>query len=176
MNLLRTLAILATFQVAASHLTSFEFPGLGFSWYDPNCGFSCYNAIASAPLSCPEEDHSGGHSHGTAAAAPACQVQNTAFLTSVAYCLSTRCDPREVPVWSRERFWATKMIGSGTLQPIWTYSESLAMIEHIPEETYNSSSMVIVNVTMLISDTDYEKQFKFNKNFDRLEMLQARYA
>ncbi|KAJ4359399.1 hypothetical protein N0V95_002230 [Ascochyta clinopodiicola] len=41
---------------------------------------------------------------------------------------------------------------------------------------YNASSTEVMTMPMVISDADYEKQFKFNRLFDHLEMLQARYA
>ncbi|USP76285.1 ferric reductase-like transmembrane component [Curvularia clavata] len=179
MNLLRLFLLSAT-PVARSHLTSNYFPGYGFAWYDPNCGFSCYNAVSSTRLSCPTADTLAGHSMGmgmdmaTGAPTPGCRAQSLPFLETIAYCMSTRCDT-DVPVWKREEFWATKLI-SGVV-PKWTYSETLAQLGNsTPTMVYNASSTEVMTMPMTISDSDYNKQFNFNRLFDHIEMLQARYA
>jgi hypothetical protein len=172
--------ILSAIPVAHSHLTSNKFPGYGFAWYDPNCGFSCYNAASSTRLSCPATDSAGSHSMdmdmdmASGPSTPSCQAQNLPFLESMAYCMSTRCSA-DVPVWKREEFWATKLI-SGFV-PKWTYSEALVELGNsTPTMVYNASSTEVMTMPMVISNADYQKQFRFNRLFDHLEMLQARYA
>ncbi|KAJ4382039.1 hypothetical protein N0V86_002366 [Didymella sp. IMI 355093] len=172
--------LLAALPVAHSHLTSNNFPGYGFAWYDPNCGFSCYNAVSSTQLSCPVTDSAGAHSMdmnmdmAPGAPSPGCQAQSLPFLGTVAYCMSMRCSA-DVPVWKREEFWATKLI-SGVV-PKWTYSEMLVQLGNsTPTMVYNASSKEVMSMPMVVSNADYERQFRFNRLFDHLEMLQARYA
>jgi hypothetical protein len=105
---------------------------------------------------------------------PDCQAQSLPFLGTIAYCMSTRCSA-DVPVWKREEYWATKLVKN--LVPKWTYSETLVELGNsTPTMVYNSSSSEVMTVPMVISDADYEKQFKFNRLFDHIEMLTARYA
>jgi hypothetical protein len=105
---------------------------------------------------------------------PACQGQNLPFLETIAYCMSIRCGI-DVPVWKREEFWATKLLND--VVPKWTYSESLAELGNsTPKMMYNSSSKENMTMAMMISTADYEVQFKFNRLFDHVEMLQARYV
>lgn len=105
---------------------------------------------------------------------PKCQAQNLPFLETIAYCMSTRCSA-DVPIWKREEFWATKLISD--VVPKWTYSEALVQLGNsTPTMVYNASAKEIMTMPMVIKDADYEMQFKFNRLFDHLEMLQARYA
>jgi hypothetical protein len=182
MEFLWLFTLLSAIPFTQSHLVSNNFPGYGFAWYDPNCGFSCYNAVSSTLLSCPSTGSTGGDSMDMSmdmdmtseVPTPACQAQNLPFLETIAYCMSTRCGA-DVPVWKREEFWATKLISDAT--PKWTYSESLAELGNsTPTMVYDSSAGEVMAMPMVITDADFEMQFKFNRLFDHLEMLQARYA
>ncbi|KAH6611938.1 ferric reductase like transmembrane component-domain-containing protein [Boeremia exigua] len=183
MELLWLFILLQAFPVAHSHLVSNKFPGYGFAWYDPNCGFSCYNAVSSTPLECDASDSStDGHGGmdmdmdmgmGAEAPTPDCKAQNLPFLETIAYCMSTRCTA-DVPVWKREEFWATKLITG--IVPKWTYSETLEQLGNSTVTmVYNGSSGEVMTMPMVLSDFDYNRQFKFNKLFDHIEMLQVRY-
>jgi len=174
------LFIVFAIPAARAHLTSNYFPGYGFSWYDPDCGFSCYNAVSSASLSCPATDSLAGNSMGmdmtmaTGAPTPSCQAQNLPFLETIAYCMSTRCSA-DVPIWKREEFWATKLITD--VVPKWTYSETLVELGNsTPTMMYNASSTEAMTMPMVISNASYDKQSNFNRLFDHIEMLQARYV
>lgn len=167
--------------VACAHLISNKFPGYGFEWYDPDCGFSCYNAVSTAHLSCPEADSVDvgmdmimDMDMLPGVPTPGCQAQSLPFLGTIAYCMSIRCSA-DIPVWKREGFWATKLIGD--VVPKWTYSETLVKLGcATPTAVHNASSKEVVTIPMVISDADYQKQFNFNQLFDHSEMLQARYA
>jgi hypothetical protein len=168
--LLLTLSSLT--HVSPAHLMSPYFPGYGFSWYDPVCGFACNKAIASAPLSCTS---SGGHSHASGPTSPECYASDTAFLTTLAHCMNSTCDPIKVPTWQMEKFWATKVTGDAAVVPKWDYSKTLKEVSERPTVEYNSSSKGILNQTMLVSKATYEMQSKFLTLFDHLEALQSRY-
>jgi hypothetical protein len=179
MKLLWLFTLLSALPIARSHLASGYFPGYGFSWYEPNCGYSCYSAVSSTLLSCDSTDSTdSGHSMDMdmtpGAPTPACQAQNLPFLETIAYCMSTRCGA-DVPVWKREEYWATKLLSD--VVPKYTYSESLAELGNsTPIMMYNASSSEVMTMPMVITDADYKKQFNFNRLFDHIEMLQARYA
>ena len=174
------LFVISAIPVARAHLTSNHFPGYGFFWYSPNCGYSCYNAVSHARLSCPATDSHDGHSMGmdmnmaAGMPTPSCQAQNLPFLETIAYCMSTRCGT-DVPIWKREEFWSTKLITD--IVPKWTYSETLVELGNsTPTMVYNASSTEVMTMPMVISDASYNIQFNFNRLFDHIEMLQARYV
>jgi hypothetical protein len=161
-----------------AHQEDPHFPGYGFHWYDPVCGYACYNALSSASLSC--------SSKGSTSVA--CQAGDTAFLKTLAYCMNSACDVDNVPTWEREKFWAITFMpmkedeashgmtmGDMSDLPIWGYTDALSEVSVTPVVVFNSRSKNILNQTMLVSKADYEKQSKFMVMFDYLEALQARY-
>ena len=172
-SLVLTLSSLTRFSLA--HLQSSDFPGYGFSWYDPVCGYACNNAIASAPLSCtPMESMDGGSMSGPTP--PECFAGDTAFLTTLAYCINSTCDPIKVPTWQREKFWATKVTSDPAVIPKWDYSRALDEIRERPTVEFDFSSKSTWNQTVLVSDMIYKIQSNFMVMFDHLEALQARYV
>lgn len=173
LSLLLTLSSLT--HISLAHVMSPYFPGYGFRWYDPVCGFACNNAIASAPLSCTSTESSGGHSHMLGPTSPECYASDTAFLTTLAYCMSATCDPIKVPTWQREKFWVTEVTGDPAVEPKWDYSTTLKEVRERPTVEFNSSSRSTLNQTVLVSKVTYEMQSKFMVMFDHLEALQARY-
>ncbi|KAF3935739.1 hypothetical protein ABW19_dt0209415 [Dactylella cylindrospora] len=158
----------------AAHLQSYYFPGYGFAWYNPVCGFACYNSISGATLSCTSTDHSGGHSHGSGPTTPECRAGDTAFLTTLAYCMNITCNAENLPTWKREEFWSTKVTGDEAVLPKWDYTTALAMIVGEPTTLFNSS--LTLSETVIVPEATLEMQTKFMRMFDYIEMLQARYA
>jgi hypothetical protein len=171
--------LLLLIRFSNAHLQDSHFPGYGFHWYDPVCGYACYNTLSRAPLSC---------STG-AMTSVSCQANDSAFLTTLAYCMSSTCDADNVPVWKREQFWAATLMAmddgmsmgdmamddmSGL--PKWDYTEALLRVTERPTVEFNASSKSILNQTVLVSKADYEMQSKFMVMFDYLESLQPRYA
>ena len=159
------LAILT--QNAFAHLRSQHFPGYGFGWYDPPCAFACEDALSAAPLSCTDVE--------TGSSSPECRATNVPFLTSLAYCMQQNCDADSTPAWQRELFWHDKMTGDVSVVPMMDYATALMLVNGTPTVEFNSSSEDVLNTTVLVPDTAYLMQYKFNVMFDHIEMLQARY-
>ncbi|KAF2433849.1 ferric reductase transmembrane component 4 [Tothia fuscella] len=173
------LSFTALWGTTLGHVVSMKFPGYGFQWYDPICGWGCYNVVSGAMLPCSTSDMSG-HSHSMSMSkmttSKECYASDDAWLTTIAYCMKDHCDEEKTAVWRREKFWYSIMVNdTGIVKPKWDYTTSLFNVNGTPTATYNSSAGETLNKTMLISDADYEKQANFEPIFDRLEMLQARY-
>lgn len=162
-------------QSQAQHLESYKLPGYGFSWYDLVCGFACNNIISGATLACTSMDHSGGHSHMSMPTSPDCYAGDTAYLTTLAYCMNASCDPHDAPTWRREKFWSTHVTGDESVLPKWDYTTALTKITEPPTAVYNASSPEVLDQTVLVSPASYEMQSNFMVLFDRIEGLQARY-
>lgn len=169
LQLLLVVFVSSLIRSALAHLHASSFPGYGFSWYDPVCGYACNDAIASAPLSCTSTESASEPT------SPECRAGDTAFLTTLAYCMNATCDPAKVPAWQREKFWATQMTGDPAVVPKWDYATTLQEVRGSPAAEFNSSSEDTLNQTVSISTTTYEVQSRFMIMFDHLEMLQARY-
>ena len=171
-SILSIFTILATPSLA--HIQDSRFPGYGFSWYAPACGFSCYSALSGAPLICTSMDHSGGHdhSHGSGPTTPECRANDSTFLKTLAYCMDTFC-PSTVSVWQREKFWSLRITGDESVLPKWPYTTSLAKITETPTLEFNSSN--VLNETAILPQEEFDIRNNFNIMFDHIEGLQVRY-
>ena len=175
MKLLLLFGLLSFAPGAFTHLTSSHFPGYGFKWYSLVCGNACHDAIASATLSCTSMDHSGDHAGMSMTTSPDCYASDSAFLTTLALCMNTTCDPLTAPTWRREKFWNTEATGDPTIPPKWDYSRAVEEVQGRPTAEFNSTSTDTLNQTMVVTEETYEIQREFMITFDHLEMLQARY-
>jgi hypothetical protein len=165
----------ASFSVTVFAMSASEsaFPGYGFSWYGPVCGYACNAALANAMLSCTEMDHSMDHmGMSMGMTTPECRASDTSFLTTLAYCMNTTCD---IPIWKREKFWANQATGDETVPPKWTYEQALAEIKGKPTVVFNQSSEDVLDGTQIVNQETYGIQARFMVMFDYIEMLQARY-
>ncbi|KAI9722283.1 MAG: hypothetical protein M1812_001755 [Candelaria pacifica] len=107
---------------------------------------------------------------------PECRASDTPFLTTLAYCMNSTCDPVEVPAWKKEKFWAIQVTGDPAVLPKWDYARALEEIMDMPMVEFNASSDSVLNQTMVVGKATYEMQSKFMVMFDYLEALQARYS
>ena len=151
------------------------FPGYGFEWFEPVCAQACRYPIANALLSCTATEPSADHETHAPPSSPECFAGDTAFLTTMAYCMNSTCDPIEVPTWRKEKFWATFVTGNPTVLPKWDYSRTLEEVIAPPTVEFNFMSTEILNQTVLVSSELYGIESKFMVLFNYLEALQPRY-
>ncbi|KAH7312520.1 ferric reductase like transmembrane component-domain-containing protein [Stachybotrys elegans] len=111
----------------------------GIDSYDnhPFCATACYAALSSAPLECSEVhgdshgDH--GHGHGHVMTSADCRRGNVPFLTSLAWCISSKCgEVDDLTTGEIEEFWDRTASGDPNVSPAWTYSVALANISYPP--------------------------------------------
>ena len=149
--------------------------GYGIRMYDPVCAHACRGSISSSPLSCSEEHKKmEGHHHGGGATSPECYATDDAFLRTLAWCLSTRCE--DVPDWRLERYWKANVAGRKAVQPDpkESYRESVAKVTEPPTETLVSKDPL--NQTSLVSDEVYEMNLNARKSFENAEVTHERYG
>lgn len=152
--------------------------GYGQSWYDPPCAYSCRAVIGSAPLNCEgvdlDHENMDMHMHGSSPMAP-CIAQNLEFLSTLAYCMDTRCPVDDgVSVSKLEAYWADQATGDPAIPARWTYGTVLANVTQLPNRTFEAGDTL--NYTALISDADYAYQYDFNRFFDWEETVQSTYT
>lgn len=103
--------------------------GMGIDMYNPACAHAGSRAIASNPLSCSSHDASGGHMHGSSGMTSAqCRASDVAFLTTLAWCVSTRCARYRVPTSKLEEFWEEQCTGDPTVSPHGTTGRRFSML------------------------------------------------
>ena len=143
--------------------------------YNPPCAHACRGLIASNPLTCSNPmDHMGGHMHGTdAMTPPECRASDTPFLTTLAYCMETKCAPDHVKASRLETYWEDMTTGSKAMPAKWTYATALQQIQRPPTETLEEEATL--NFTALLSDESFRAQYDTMITFEREERVHATY-
>ncbi|RWQ95331.1 hypothetical protein C8Q69DRAFT_492174 [Paecilomyces variotii] len=129
--------------------------------YDPFCAMSCLCSLYSLRLSCSSTGDTVGMM--TMKTSSACWAENTPYLTSLAWCMHTKCSEYNVKNSKLEYFWETESTGQSDagetgVPPKWSYTEALAnitsppTIQLTPEDTW-------LNDTSLVSPLVYEEQW-----------------
>lgn len=174
MEVPRLLILCLLTSASSAHLKSASFPGYGFAWYNPVCGYACHDAISAAPLSCTPMESMHGHSGMSMSTPPECYAIDEPFLTTLAYCMNATCGS-ELAIWQREKYWAEKVTGDPNVLPKWDYSETLERVTKVPTETFDPMSEGVLKSTLLVDKVTYETQSRFMVMFDHIEALQPQY-
>lgn len=171
-------ALLATLLLAGTTAADGRgFIGYGKKMYYPLCAASCRGALEGAPLVCTPHDSvdTGTHVHG---ATPAeCYASDTAFMQTLAFCMSTNCDRAELGADELETYWTLHLVGGGRInldpRPSKGYYETLETIKEAPTIEYVAGEML--NVTSLVSESTYESQAIALSVFENAETGHSRY-
>lgn len=117
---------------------------------DPACAYACTRSLANFGLECSVEDHSGhgGHGHGPPIhTSPECRAHDDAYLTSLAWCLNTKCAEYDVPTSRLQSIWEHEATGDPSVPAKWSYSEALLNVGDPPTrqlvmgDTLNTTSL-----------------------------------
>jgi hypothetical protein len=154
--------------VHLSTTTTAAFTGLGVRYNDPSCVYACRASISSAPLACSGHGHGDAHSHGAPPTSPECRGEDTAFLTTLAYCISTHC--QDVPLWRVEQYWALQATGSPAALAKWDYSTALSQVTTAPNKTYVSATTL--DYTALVNAQTVSVQQKFILVLEKMTTIQ----
>lgn len=148
--------------------------GVGIEMYNPVCAHACRSPLASLHLSCTDESHSPSGGHHSSATGPDCFAKDTPFLTTLAWCMQSRCAPDNVEAWRLEKYWDLKATGDETIPPRWTYAETLNEISRPPTTQLNSSEPL--EFTSLTSDDDYLAARIAMASFEEQETYHSRFG
>ncbi|KAH8173486.1 ferric reductase like transmembrane component domain-containing protein [Sarocladium implicatum] len=86
-----------------------------------------------------------------------CRANNTAFLTSVAWCLADKCsDERDSVI---QGYWEQQVTGSKDVPAKWSYFEALAEVDPKPPGYQLSTEDMHLNETSLVDPDAYLKQW-----------------
>jgi len=151
--------------------------GYGKNMYYPLCAASCRGALEGAALVCTPHGvaDGGGHSHG--ATPPECYASDPAFMQTLAFCMSKRCDRAELGADVLETYWTLHLVGGGRIRlnprPSKGYYETLETITEEPAVEYVAGEML--NVTSLVAESDYQSQVIALSVFENAETGHSRY-
>ena len=149
--------------------------GIDTDMYNPPCAYACNSAIASNMLSCSSEDEMGGDMDmGSAMTSPQCRAGDTAFLTTLAWCLHTKCAQYRVRTSKLEKFWEDQCTGDPTVAPKWDFSTALQHVAEPPTQELTMDDTL--NFTAITPEATWELQYHTMTAFEAEETVHARYG
>lgn len=150
-------SLFTCYAVLITRAASSGIEGYGLTSYDPLCAESCLRSLSSLSLSCSEHGDGHGHMMTTVVTTPACRANDTAFLTSTAWCLSVKCADQYTS--KLEAYWERWVTGSKDVVPKWTYSESLAQVDPRPPRHQVADTDMELNETVVVNPSTYLAQW-----------------
>ncbi|KAL9127263.1 MAG: hypothetical protein Q9217_003822 [Psora testacea] len=117
----------------------------------------------------------GGHMHGESGmTSPQCRAGDTAFLTTLAWCMSTNCAQYHVPTSRLEKFWEEQCTGDPTVAPKWDYRTALQHVTQPPTRELTMDDTL--DFTALAPEATWELQYRTLTFFEAEERVHARYG
>lgn len=150
--------------------------GFGQTPYMPLCAESCLRSLSSLMLDCTVmDDRAGGHSH-MAPTTPDCFAENTPFLTTLAWCMRTKCAEHNVANSEIQHFWELKATSSSSVPAKWSYAEALTHADPSPPTYKISDTDVYLNESSLVNDNTYLAQWNVLGNVQYTAIKESAYG
>ncbi|KAI5456993.1 ferric reductase-like protein transmembrane component 4 [Mariannaea sp. PMI_226] len=163
--------------------TGHGFVGYGIDAYSPTCAFACRDAISGATLNCSTKESGTmdgmdgmddmGMS-GEVMTDPECYATDDAFLQTLAWCISTRCN--DTSVWKLERYWKANAVGSDDVQPDpkEPYQFALQKVHGTPVAIYAETG--VLNETSVVAYDLWYQNYHTDVIFWGQERKQEKYG
>ncbi|KAJ6441443.1 putative PTR2-Di-and tripeptide permease [Purpureocillium lavendulum] len=104
--------------------------GYGLDTFDPLCAYSCQRAVPTK-VDCPEFANMSAKEKKAAKPSAKCLAAHEAYLTSIAWCINSRCDNDTLPS-AIQKFWETSIVRNqnqaGVVLKFATYFEALSRV------------------------------------------------
>lgn len=150
--------------------------GYGIYPYDPPCAFACHRSLSSLMLQCSGDMASGGHMGGHSdMISPQCRAGDTPWLTTLAWCMRTKCAEFYVSTSELESFWETQSTGNPAVAPKWSYSSTLFNVTQAPTQELTLVDDTL-NSTALVSPSVYEAQYNALTAVQRENVVESGYG
>ncbi|KAH6853950.1 ferric reductase like transmembrane component-domain-containing protein [Chaetomium sp. MPI-CAGE-AT-0009] len=148
----------------------------GQRMFYPACAYACLRALDPFMLDCSSHDGAGGgHSHGsTGMTSPECRSDNKPYLSTLAWCMHTRCTDDSVPTWELEKFWVEQATQDPTVAPKYDYGATVANISQPPTEVADPDDML--ESTALAPEVRWKTQYNTMATMEYEETMHARYG
>ena len=89
---------------------------------------------------------------------PQCRAGDEPWLTTLAWCIRSKCAEYKVLVSELEAFWEQQCTGDPTVAPKWSYSTTIFNIAQPPTRELTKSDDTL-NSTALVNAASYEAQY-----------------
>lgn len=127
--------------------------GYGRDPYPVPCAQACQFAGPTA-LQCPEFEGLSAEEMALAFPSGACMANDTAYLTTVAWCIHSYCD-KSIGTYKIANFWETKLIAEDGVVLRYTYEEALAQIDPKKPPQPLDLTETVVNRTIATTEDVY---------------------
>ncbi|KAK4158915.1 putative ferric reductase transmembrane component [Cladorrhinum sp. PSN259] len=136
--------------------------GFGLHPFKSYCTSSCQWPLLSYRLDCTDPNIPAGFL-GWVPTSPECKANDTAYLTTLAWCLHVKCG-KEQRISELEYFWETqttkdytdlKNLSLKQLPAKWTYTETLLHISEPPSQELGPPETTILNFTALVPESSF---------------------
>ncbi|KAF4624715.1 hypothetical protein G7Y89_g13456 [Cudoniella acicularis] len=134
--------------------------GYGIYPYNPYCGFTCDRSLSLLMLDCSTDMGmgSGMSMSNSVMTSAVCRAIDTNWLTTLAWCMYTKCAEYDVATSDLEPFWEQQCTGDPTVAPKWGCSVTLTKITSPPTQELNSTATDL-NFTALVNEDTYLSQW-----------------
>ena len=113
--------------------------------------------------------------HGSSGATtPQCRATDDSFLTTLAYCMNTKCAQYQTPTSKLESFWERMSTGDPTVAPKWDYGTALHHIDEPPTREVLEDD--VLNFTAIVPMAAWDIQYQTAIFFEEEETVHARYG
>lgn len=147
--------------------------GYGRNDYPLPCAQACTWAMPTT-LDCPEYAKMSAEERAAAYPSAACFGNDTPYLTSIAWCISSYC-PKTTKPYKIEYFWGAKMIYLAESVK-YSYAEALAEVDSKNPPKPMSPEAMVLNRTISIDDATYESYLNSVKGYVDLGSIESRYS
>lgn len=161
MRYLNLLSALWTFVAVGMAYTEYGLTGFPANMYYPVCGTACIRSFYTMMLNCSSEGEMIGMVH--LMKLTECYAENTAYLTSVAWCTNVHYQDEKPPADLLESWWDMqitdqKVAGARTVPAKWTYSQALAQVLTPPTVQLTAEDTEL-NTTSLVAPAVWQAQY-----------------
>ncbi|KAF2738383.1 ferric reductase-like transmembrane component [Polyplosphaeria fusca] len=136
--------------------------GYGIQPFDPICAMACQRALSGLMLACstPMDMAMEGMTHGpSGVTSPSCRAGDAAWLTTLAYCVETRCAEFEIPTSELQGFWERFSTDDPTVLPKWDYRTAVLNVSgEVPTKELGGDDTEL-NVTSLVNSGAWLRQY-----------------
>jgi hypothetical protein len=147
--------------------------GFGSYPYQPVCAESCLRSFSSYMLDCTSMSHDDMMMMTTS---PDCLANNTAYLTSVAWCLNTKCSQAGERASGIESLWEREITGNKQVAAKWSYGEALANVNPRPPKYQLTANDTSLNTTSIVAPTVYLAQYNVLSAVYRSAVIESAYG
>lgn len=150
--------------------------GYGVYPYEPPCAYACSRSLSSLTLECSSDMSSGsGMDSDSDMTSPECRAGDTPWLTTLAWCMRTRCAEYNVSTSELEAFWEKQCTGDPIVVPKWGYSTTLFNIAQTPTRELTDADDTL-NLTALVNPTVYNAQYNALTAVQRENVVESGYG